>query len=93
MRMSMTIGTYIAHLIISSSSTKGDISLPTIRPARNITDTRITERLGLEAALPPGKIIKDVSSLRRMNVISPRRDIELIGSSTVLEESMMKRDI
>jgi hypothetical protein len=89
----MTIGTYTDHLIISSSSTTGDISLRTIRPARNTTGTRITGRLGLEAALPPGKIITDVSSLRRMNVISPRSDIGPIGSSTVSEESMMKRAI
>ena len=94
MRTIMTIGIYIAHHIISSCSISEVISLRTIRPARNITDIRITERLGLEAALLLGKIIADESSLCRMTVNYPRTNIESIGSrSTVLEENMMKRAI
>ena len=94
MRTTTTIGTYIAHHIINSSCTTGETSLRTIHhPARNTTDSRITERLGREAALLIGKIITDESSLSRMSVSSPRNDIETIGSSTVLEESMMKRAI
>ena len=91
MRMSTTIGTYTDHLIISS--TTGETSLQTICPARNITVTRITERLGLEAGHLPAKIITNKTRLSRMSVDSHRKDIGSIGSLTVLGESMMKRAI
>jgi hypothetical protein len=91
MRMSKNIGTYTDHLIISS--TTGETSLPTIWPARNITGTRITERLGPEAGHLSGKIITNETRLSRMSVDSLRKDIGSIGSLTVVGESMMKRSI